>query len=442
MYWIGRRMPTDQFAVYLFDAPLSSDGVRARVAERVAIEGDLRVRLWDVPGDVDYPYWVPRDFGDDQVQAHHEADWTTVLARLGVLVSESLDVHLTPWRVHVFPAVTDLPDQPGIGGVVVLQVSHALRDGRGVSELARVLFEPSARVAEMSVDPSPLIDAVPTGLRAGLAAARATALGAARWLGTAAGERIEAIGGPGAGAAGTDRAPDSDRTPATDRESAPAPSGFVPTSLNVDPGSGRRLRVIATDRDRLRAHGPSVTVGALVVIGEALREVLLARGDRIEQVGAEVTVAVEGSDPGVRNRYRNVGIDLRLELAAAARAEPIATDLLAARSARPRATASAPEPPAWERAREVRDFPLHMRPDRMTGNTVISSVNRGAADLDIAGSRSVRAVGFPALSPSMALTHGVYGLGSSVTIGICAGDAVLDEPSVDRYAAAIRALLD
>lgn len=433
MYWIGRRMPTDQFAVYLFDAPLSSDGVRARVADRVAIEDDLRVRLWDVPGDVDYPYWVPRDFGDDQVQAHHETAWTTVLARLGVLVSESLDVHVTPWRVHVFPAVTDLPDHPGIGGVVVLQVSHALRDGRGVSELARVLFEPSARVAEMSVDPSPLIDAVPTGLRAGLAAARATALGAARWLGTAAGERIEAITGPGATA---------DREPGADGEPAPAPSGFVPTSLNVDPGSGRRLRVIPTDRDRLRAHGPSVTVGALVVIGEALREVLIDRGERIEQVGAEVTVAVEGSDPGIRNRYRNVGIDLRLELAAADRAEPIAADLLAARSARPRAAAPASEPPAWERAREVRDFPLHMRPDRMTGNTVISSVNRGPADLDIAGSRSVRAVGFPALSPSMALTHGVYGLGSSVTIGICAGDAVLDEPSVDRYAASIQALLD
>ncbi|WP_066904860.1 hypothetical protein [Millisia brevis] len=448
MYWIGRRMPTDQFAVYSFDAPLSSAAVRARVAERISIDSDLRVRLWDVPGDLDYPYWVPREFGDDQIEIHRETAYHAVLARLAVLVSESLDLHVSPWRLHVFPTVTDLPKvpgptRPGINGLVVLQVSHALRDGRGVSALARVLLDPSARVAEKAVDSSPVLDSVPAGVRAGVAAIRATSLGAVRWAGAMVAERT---GG------GSEPHPTTDspatpgdpipETPAIPQAPAPRPSGFAPTSLNVDPGAGRRLRIIPADHDRLRRFGPTVTVGALVVIGEALRDLLLERGDRIEQVAAEVTVAVEAADPAARNRYRNVGIDLRLERPLEERAAPIAADLLAARTARPASATPAEVPPAWQRAREVREFPLHMRPDRMTGNTVISSVDRGPADLDISGSRAFRSVGFPALSPAMALTHGVYGLGSSVTIGICAGDAAIDEPTLDRYADAIRALLD
>lgn len=430
MYWIGRRMPTDQFALYSFDAPLSSAAVRARVAERVAIEDDLRVRLWDVPGDLDYPYWVPRGFGDDQVAVHHEDTFEAVLARLGVLASGSLDVHVTPWQVHVFPTVAELPGDTGIGGVVVLQVSHALRDGRGVSELARTLFDPVDRVAEMAVDSSPVADVVPDAVRAGVAGVRATALGAARWVGAATGNRLGAVVGSGNG-----------EPPAAQSPPQPTRPGFLPTSLNVEPGAGRRLRIVATDHDRLRRFGPSVTVGALAVIGVALRELLIERGDRIEGVAAEVTVATEGRDPSARNRYRNVGIDLRLDRPFTERAELIAADLVAARSARPTAGPPAPAPPAWQRSREVREFPLHMRPDRMTGNTVISSVDRGPADLDISGSRSVRAAGFPALSPAMALTHGVYGLGSSITIGICAGDAAIDEPTIDRYRDAIGSLL-
>ncbi|MGL4306312.1 MAG: hypothetical protein ACRCSF_09160, partial [Mycobacteriaceae bacterium] len=39
--------------------------------------------------------------------------------------------------------------------------------------------------------------------------------------------------------------------------------------------------------------------------------------------------------------------------------------------------------------------------------------------------------GFPGLSPVMALTHGVHGIGDTITISIHASLAVL--PDIDRY---------
>ena len=78
----------------------------------------------------------------------------------------------------------------------------------------------------------------------------------------------------------------------------------------------------------------------------------------------------------------------------------------------------------------VRKFDPAVRASSVTGNTVVSSVNRGAADLSFGG-RAVRlTAGYPALSPMMSLTHGVHGIGDTVAVSVHADSANVD---VDRY---------
>lgn len=84
-------------------------------------------------------------------------------------------------------------------------------------------------------------------------------------------------------------------------------------------------------------------------------------------------------------------------------------------------------------------FDPAVRSATVTGNTVVSSVNRGPADLSFGG-RPVRfSAGFPALSPMQSLTHGVHGLGDTVAISVHADSVTVDvDDYLDRLVFALR----
>lgn len=72
----------------------------------------------------------------------------------------------------------------------------------------------------------------------------------------------------------------------------------------------------------------------------------------------------------------------------------------------------------------------------VTGHTVVSSVNRGSADLVLGVGRVRFTAGFPALSSMQGLTHGVHGIGSKVAISVATSRSVLSD--VDTYVAHLR----
>ena len=86
----------------------------------------------------------------------------------------------------------------------------------------------------------------------------------------------------------------------------------------------------------------------------------------------------------------------------------------------------------------VGKFDPTARASAVTGNTVVSSVNRGEADLSFGGRRVLFTAGYPALSPMMSLTHGVHGIGDVVAVSVHADPGVVDvENYLDRLAAAL-----
>jgi hypothetical protein len=76
-------------------------------------------------------------------------------------------------------------------------------------------------------------------------------------------------------------------------------------------------------------------------------------------------------------------------------------------------------------------FDAEARPAQVAGNTVVSSINRGAADLNFGGAPVVLTATFPPLSPLMGLTHGVFGIGDTVTISVHAAASAV--PDIDAY---------
>ncbi len=188
-------------------------------------------------------------------------------------------------------------------------------------------------------------------------------------------------------------------------------------SAAADERSVRSLRTLV--RHRAQLPGPTATVAVLGAVAQALSDLA---GDQADSLGAEVPMAKPGA-PQAYNHFGNVVVDLHPRLGAQARAERIAAGLAAAALLR------------WG----VDQFDADQRPDQVAGNTVVSSVNRGPADLSFGGARVVLTAGYPALSPVMGLTHGVHGIGDTIAISVHAAASAV--PDVDAYLALLDAAL-
>ena len=75
----------------------------------------------------------------------------------------------------------------------------------------------------------------------------------------------------------------------------------------------------------------------------------------------------------------------------------------------------------------VAQFDPDVRSTAVTGNTVVSSVNRGAKDLRFGAAPVLLTAGFPGLSPMMGLTHGVHGIGDTIAVSVHAAESAVGD---------------
>ncbi|MGA9872965.1 MAG: wax ester/triacylglycerol synthase domain-containing protein, partial [Rhodococcus sp. (in: high G+C Gram-positive bacteria)] len=146
----------DQYVLLAFawdTEPATMEDIAHFVSRRADLIPELNKRIREVPGNLDYPRWVrdhtPKEARVDELQAQ---SWGAVQDAVGRLVRQPVDATSAAWRVHVAPAVRGVPHTDGSAAVVVFQVSHALADGRGASQIARKLF------AQQPVRPTPSDD--------------------------------------------------------------------------------------------------------------------------------------------------------------------------------------------------------------------------------------------------------------------------------------------
>jgi hypothetical protein len=290
----------------------------------------------------------------------------------------------------VFAPVHGIPGHHGAGTVAVLQVAHALADGARAAELAGWLFGRAAPVA-----------AIDTPGRGFLPWRAALAARAHRG-------RVEAT------RAGLLPPPVADRPPLV---------------TNNRPAGARTVRTLV--RRRAELSGATVTVAVLSAVSTALSAYL---DEPCDSLGAEVPMA----KAGVRlanNHFGNIRAGLYPRYDRAARVEAIAADIADGRlraghpasAAADRAFAATPAALLrWG----VGKFDPQTRPVRVAGNTVVSSVYRGAADLHFGSAPVLLTAGFPALSPAMGLTHGVHGIGDTVVVSVHAAESAISDIEV------------
>lgn len=403
-FWMSAKVPNDQFLLYAFDGtPRHVDSAVATIRDRARVCDDLRLRIAD-DNAVRYPVWTDSAVDDGQVVTPDLDDptWAGCLDAVTRLAAdEQLDARQMTWRLYVFPGLDGVPLARGPAAVVVLQMVHALADGTRSAELAALLLGRDLAVPPIAAEMRGCL--LPLSVRAARSHRRLVA-------DTAAG-------------------------------TVPAPGQPRPALLtNNKPVGFSTVRTLV--RHRAELGGPTVTIAVLSAVSAALAGYLSARGDDVSTLGAEVPMA----HPGIRhahNHFGNVGIGLYPELSAGRRANRIVDELADRRRraqhpaivAASRAFAAAPAALLrWG----VGQFDPDTRPPLVSGNTVVSSVNRGAADLSFGAAPVILTAGCPALSPMMSLVHGVHGIGDVVAVSVHASKSVIGlDDYVERLAAAL-----
>jgi hypothetical protein len=340
-----------------------------------------------------YPRWVPAAVGPENVVCHDLADqsWDGCLAALVGLGGDQLDLRRMAWRLHVFTPVLGIPRVRGPGAVVVLQLAHALADGVRATAMAAWLFGRAVPVHE----------------------AKPPRVGFLPWR-------------------GVDAARTHRRLVRDTRAGLLTPGVGLRPPLSINSGTcgARSMRSLVRHRSQL--PGTTVTIAVLAAVSEALSRLL---GDAADSLGAEVPMAKSGPPHG-NNHFGNITVGLYPELGRDARIERIATDLANGRrrfehpatASADRAFASVPAPLLrWG----VSKFDPDARPTQVAGNTVVSSIYSGAADLSFGDAAVVLAAVYATLSPLMGLTHGVHGIGETVTIIVHAAESAFTDLDAD-----------
>jgi hypothetical protein len=400
-YWMSAKIPSDEFLLYAFEG-LPTDFERAvdEVRSRAQNCRALTVRVED-GWPLTYPCWVPTTVQADWIVRHHLDDdsWQGCLDAVGRLFDDQLDIRQTPWRMHLFGPVHGIAGSAGPATVAVMQFAHALSDGPRALAMAAWLFGRETSVPDV-VPESP---------------------GFLPWLAFEAAR--------------------AHRKQVSDTRAGLLPPAIGPQpalSTNTHPTGARPMRTLVRHRSQL--NGPTATVAALAAVSGALSGQL---GDVASSLVAEVTMAKPGV-PHSHNHFANVTVGLYPDLSRQARVERIATDLTNARL-----RSEHPAPRAADRAFAATPAPLlrwgvslfdpEVQPAQVAGNTVLSSIYRVPADLKFGAAPVLLTAVFPGLSSVIGLTHGVWGVGDTVTVSVHAAESAVGD--IDGYVARLDAEL-
>jgi len=395
---MSATIPDDQFLLYAFDSGCTDlDRALREISGRAQVCAELKLRIVD-DRFWTYPVWALREVGPDQFVVHDPADrtWAGCLAAVTALGEHQLDPRVMTWRLHVFPDIEAGHGAWSCGTVAVLQICHALGDGLRASALAGYLFGRPDTVSAVVARRHPAAGFARRAFSAGRAHRRLVR--------------------------------------DTETGLVPPQALSIPAlSTNARPSGPRHLRTVTCERGHL--PGPTVTVGVLTAVSAALSGHLRERGDDPVLLGAEVPLAKPDPRPA-HNHFGNVGVGLYPNMEIGRRAHRITADLRERRRraahpamrAESMAVAAIPAPLLrWG----VAQFDPDVRSPTVTGNTVVSSVNRGAKDLRFGDAMVLLTAGFPSLSPMMGLTHGVHGIGETIAVSVHAAESAIGD--VDAY---------
>ena len=122
--------------------------------ERAHLAPYLRQRLYEVPFNLDFPYWVRDDSFDPEFHIRHIAlpkpgDWRQLCIQVARLQSRALDRSRPLWELYVIEGLDNVADIPKGCFALVSKTHHAAVDGKSSYDIGSALCDPTPEIRQL-----------------------------------------------------------------------------------------------------------------------------------------------------------------------------------------------------------------------------------------------------------------------------------------------------
>ena len=147
-------------SVAIFDPSTAPDGiVRFKriiqtLEERAHLAPYLRQRLYEVPFNLDFPYWVRDESFDPEFHIRHIAlpkpgDWRQLCIQVARLQSRALDRSRPLWELYVIEGLDNVEGIPPGCFALVSKTHHAAIDGKSSHDVGSAMCDPSPEIRQV-----------------------------------------------------------------------------------------------------------------------------------------------------------------------------------------------------------------------------------------------------------------------------------------------------
>ena len=160
LYMETPNAPMHFGSVAIFD-PSTAPGGEVRfkriiqtLKERAHLAPYLRQRLYEVPFNMDFPYWVRDESFDPEFHIRHIAlpkpgDWRQLCIQVARLQSRALDRSRPLWELYVIEGLDNVAGIPPGCFALVSKTHHAAIDGKSSYDIGSALCDPTPEIRQL-----------------------------------------------------------------------------------------------------------------------------------------------------------------------------------------------------------------------------------------------------------------------------------------------------
>jgi len=130
-------------SVAIFDPSTAAEGtvrfkqIIEHVRSRIHTSPIYKRRIYHVPLELDYPYWIEDEHFDIEYHIRHgrlphPADWRQLCIHLARFHSRPLDMQRAPWEMYVIEGIDNVPGVPKGAYAIATKIHHAAADGMAI----------------------------------------------------------------------------------------------------------------------------------------------------------------------------------------------------------------------------------------------------------------------------------------------------------------------
>ena len=177
----------------LFDPSTAPDGivrfkrVIQTLQERAHLAPYLRERLFEVPLNADFPYWIRDGSFDPEFHIRHIAlpkpgDWRQLCIQVARLYARPLDRSRPLWELYIIEGLDNIEGIPTGSFATLTKTHHAAIDGKSAADISTALCDPTPAIRDIEDPGDWHPDQTPSAVELAILSAQNNALKPFRYM--------------------------------------------------------------------------------------------------------------------------------------------------------------------------------------------------------------------------------------------------------------------